>query len=499
MIPQSQAEFETLVAGMRYPTNAFIDGAFVPAQSGKTMETTNPATGEVITSFAACGTEDVNTAVAAARRAFNSGVWSKMHPSERKNTLLRFADLIEENLVELATLEALDSGKPVGECLSIDLPETLTCLRWHAEFMDKRFGSTSPSGDDALGLIVKEPIGVVACIIPWNFPLMTTMWKIAPALAEGNSVIIKPANATTLSVLRMVELVEAAGIPTGVLQVVTGSGAVIGEALCRHMDVDCVSFTGSTAVGRQLLTYAAESNLKKVILELGGKSPFVILDDVADLSSAADNALAASFWNTGQNCTANSRIFVPEARKEEFIALMLERLKENWHLGHPLDPANNMGPMVNKTQFDNVVSYIKLGMEEGCRMVTGGLPEDMDSLYIQPTIFVDPAPESVLRREEIFGPVTCIIGVQSNEEAIKLANDTVYGLQATLFTDNLRNAHKYSRQLKAGTVSVNKYCEGDITTPFGGHKLSGFGGQDNGTQAHDQYCEVKSIFIDLSA
>lgn len=492
------AQCESIAATLTFPTKAFIGGEFVSSLSGETITTVNPATAKIIADYACCGKEDVDFAVSIARRTFDSGVWSRMHPAERKKVLFKFADIIERESLALSVLETIDSGKPVGSCISGDLPETLVALRWHAECIDKRYGSTSPSGHGALGLIEKEAVGVVACIVPWNFPLMTTMWKIAPALAEGNSVIVKPAEATALSTLRLAELAAEAGIPAGVLQIVTGRGSVVGEALGLHHDVDCISFTGSTKVGRILLANAAKSNLKKIILELGGKSPLVLLDDVQDISSAVENALASSFWNTGQNCTANTRIIVPNARKEEFIERMVLGLKTNWSMGNPLDPRHNMGTMITKQHFANVNHYIQLGLDEGIRVATGGtINSGENGLYIEPTIFVDPARDSVIMRDEIFGPVTSIIGVDSNEEALSLANDTEYGLQASLFTNDLRSAHKFARALRAGTVSVNSYNEGDASTPFGGFKLSGFGGQDKAMQAHDQYCNTKTIFINL--
>ena len=496
-LPTTIQEVQAIAAKLTFKTNAYIGGEFVSAKSGKTIDTINPATGKVIASFTACGAEEVNDAVKIARDAFNQGAWSKKHPTERKNVLLKLADLLEENLVELSVFEALDSGKPVGEIMGTDLPEAIHAIRWHAEMTDKRYGQVSPSGDESVGIITKEPVGVVACIMPWNFPLMTTTWKLAPALAEGNSVILKPASQTTLTTLRLAELCTEAGIPAGVIQVITGSGRIVGEALGRHKDVNAISFTGSTPVGCQLLEYSAQTNLKKIILELGGKSPFVLLDDVVDLQPAVDAALAASFWNTGQNCTANTRIFVPENRKEEFVKLMLQGLEENWKMGDPLDPSNNMGPMVSEDHFKSVMSYMDKALAEGNVPICGGKSPD-GRIYVEPTLFVDPKKGSVLLTEEIFGPISCIIGVKSNEEAVELANQTEYGLQATIFTNNLVNAHKYARMIKAGTVSVNKYCEGDISTPFGGLKMSGFGGQDNAEAAHDQYSEVKTIFINLA-
>lgn len=482
---------------LRFPTNAFIGGKFVPAISGKTMSTYNPATGVKLADYAACGKEDVDRAVSIARDVFSRGDWSRMHPSQRKKTLLHFASLVEKNLEELALLESLDSGKPISECLNVDLPETVHCLEWHAEYADKRYDALSPSGCDAVGLIYKEAIGVVGCVLPWNFPLMTTAWKIGPALAEGNSVIVKAASVTTLSMLRLAGIAAEAGLPEGVLQVIPGPGSVVGEALGTHPDVDVISFTGSTEVGRQFLHYSADSNLKKIVLELGGKSPFVVLDDVRDLSPAVENALAASFWNMGQNCTANSRIIVPRKRRDEFVEMMLAGLKE-WPMGDPLDPASKLGSMVSESHFKTVMQYIEKGKGEG-RLVTGGEALNIGSgLFIPPTIFVDVPVNATIAREEIFGPVTCVFGVASDEEALALANDTEYGLHATLFTNDMGKAHRFSRAIQAGTVAVNVYCEGDITTPFGGYKLSGFGGRDNAAHAHDQYTETKTVYMNIS-
>lgn len=495
--PSTQKEVEQIAASLKIETRAFIGGKFVNAKSGKTIDSINPATGEVVARFAACDETDIDEAIAIANKTFERGVWSKKLPTERKHILLKFADLIEKNFVELSVLEALDSGKPVGEVMGTDLPETIHALRWHAEMADKRYGQVSPSGDDSVGIIMKEPVGVVACIAPWNFPIMTTTWKLAPALAEGNSVILKPASQTTLSILALVSLATEAGIPEGVLQVITGEGASVGKKLALHNDVHAVSFTGSTSVGKKLLEYSAQSNLKKIVLELGGKSPLILLNDVEDLSPVVEAALAASFWNTGQNCTANTRIYVPEARKEEFITCMLKGLAENWKIGHPFDPSNNMGPMISTSHHDKVLEYIEKGIAEGTRLLCGG--KSMDGrIYIEPTLFADPKEDSVLLTDEIFGPVSCIIGVKSDEEAIMRANETEYGLQATLFTNDLIKAHKYARMIKAGTVSINKYCEGDITTPFGGLKMSGFGGQDNAEAAHEQYSEIKTIFFNLA-
>ncbi len=488
---------EKIASTIQFPTQAFMGGKFAPALSGKTFTSINPATGKELAQVASCGVEDVDAAVQLAKQSFESGVWSKMHPSERKKILVRLAELIEKNQVELAVLESLDSGKPVSECLCTDIAEAIHCFEWHAALAESSYGSISPSGSNSIGLIEREPSGVVAGVLPWNFPILMMAWKMAPALATGNSLILKPATVTSLSCLRVAELASEAGLPEGVLSVVPGSGALIGKALGIHPDVSVVSFTGSTEVGRLFLNYAGESNLKRVVLELGGKSPFVILDDVRDFSFVAKHAAAASFWNMGENCTANSRIIVPAKSKDAFVEAFLKEL-EQWHIGNPLDPKNNLGSMVSEMQFNTVMEYIAKGKAEGATVLTGGESLNIGSgLFIPPTVFDNVKRDATIVREEIFGPVTCILPVDSNEEAVALANDTEYGLQASLFTEDVTKAHRVARQLKAGTVSVNNFSEGDNTTPFGGYKLSGFGGKDKGRECHDQYTEQKTIFINI--
>ena len=490
-------EYETIAQNLSFPTKAFINGKFVDAVSGKTMDSINPATGKKIATIASCGKEDVELAVKAARKTFESGVWSQMHPTERKKICLKFAELMEKHATELAVLESIDSGKPIRECLVTDLPETIECLIWHAEIADKQYGSISPSGNN-LGLIVKEPIGVVACVLPWNFPLMMVGWKLGPALAEGNSIILKPASTTPLSTMKLAELAATAGIPDGVLNIIPGAGSLVGEALGLHPDIDVISFTGSTEVGRLFLQYSAQSNLKRIVLELGGKSPFVVLKDVKDYAFAAGHAVQAAFWNMGENCTGNSRIILPEGRKDEFIEAMKKHLN-NWKIGTPLDPENALGSMVNEGHFKTVMNYIEKGKAEGAKAVTGGAALKIGSgLFIPPTIFDNVTPEQTIAKEEIFGPVTAIITAKSDEQALELANQTVYGLQASIFTEDITKAHLYAKALKAGTVSVNNFSEGDNTTPFGGYKLSGFGGRDKGRESHDQYLETKTIFINLN-
>ena len=412
--------------------------------------------------------------------------------------LLRFADLIEANLDELATLDALEAGKPITDTRDVDVPETVKTLRWYAEAIDKVFDAVAPTGPDALGLIVREPIGVVGAVLPWNFPLMMAAWKAAPALAAGNSLIIKPAELTSLSTLRLAELAAEAGIPDGVLSVVPGLGETAGQALGRHMDVDALSFTGSTEVGRMFLRYSSESNLKEVVLECGGKSPQVIMADPPDLDYVADQVLLAGFMNMGENCTCGSRLIVHRSVRDELIEKLVNKTAD-WPVGDPLDPATRIGPMIERPHLDKVLGYIAAGREEGARVVVGGgrTLEASGGYFVEPTVFDDVANSMKIAREEIFGPVISTIPFDSEEEAIRLANETSYGLAASLYTTDLDTAFRLARSIKAGTVSVNSYSEGDITTPFGGYKQSGFGGRDKGLEAFDQYTQKKTIWVTL--
>lgn len=494
----TESEFEAIASTIDLPSNAFIDGKFMSAKSGKTMPSINPATGKVITEVAACQSEDVDYAVSKAREAFDRGTWSRMHPSERKHAMIKLVKLMKRHRHELAVLESIDSGKPISDCVEIDIPESLHCLEWHAEAADKLYDKISPSGDDALGMIVREPIGVVACVLPWNFPLMMVAWKLGPALATGNSVIIKPAPQTSLTALKLAELSIEAGIPPGVLTVVPGDGPEAGEALGMHQDVNAVSFTGSTVIGRRFLEYSARSNLKRIVLELGGKNPCVVLDDAENLDYVAQHVAQAVFWNMGQNCSSNSRLIVQKDIKDDLLEKVIEKTAD-WRTGYPLDPANRLGAMNTQEHFNKVMSYIDIGKNEGATVVLGGDSiENGNGIYIEPTIFDGVSRDMRIGREEIFGPVLSVIEVESADEAISVANDTEYGLQASLFTSNVKRAHRMARDLQAGTVTVNCYGEGDISTPFGGYKQSGFGGRDNSLLAHDQYCETKTIWYDLS-
>jgi acyl-CoA reductase-like NAD-dependent aldehyde dehydrogenase len=482
----------------RFRTQAFIDGRFVDAASGESFPTENPATGAVITHVQAGGAEDIDRAVAAARRSFDDGRWSRLAPAERKRVLLRFADVIEANAEELATLEAVEGGKPITDTREVDVPETVKTLRWYAEAIDKVFDAIAPTGPEALGLIVREPIGVVGAVVPWNFPLLMAMWKVAPALAAGNSMIVKPSRLTSLSAIRLGELAAEAGVPDGVLNVVPGPGGAAGAALGRHMDVDKLTFTGSTEVGRLFLQYSAESNLKTVTLELGGKSPAVVLASAPDMDLVVEQVLFGALMNMGENCSQGSRLIVHRSVQEELVSKLADGLV-SWPVGDPMEPSTRIGPMIERPHLDKVMGYIDRGRAEGARVVSGGarVLEDTGGYFVAPTIFDGVTNDMTIAREEIFGPVLSTIPFDTEEEGIRLANETPYGLAASVFTTDLDAAFRVSRALRAGTVGVNAYSEGDITTPFGGYKQSGFGGRDKGLEALEQYTEKKTIWVTL--
>ena len=483
-----------------FRTEAFIDGAFRPALSGERFDTEDPATGRTLATIAAGDAADVDLAVSAARRAFDDGRWSRRSPAERKVVLLRLADLIETNAEELALLDSLEAGKPITDCLEADVPETIKAFRWFAEAADKLYDSIAPTGPEALGMIIREPIGVVAGVLPWNFPLMLAAWKAAPALTAGNSLVLKPAELTSMSTIRLAELAAEAGLPDGVLNVVPGLGETAGQALGLHMGIDALSFTGSTEVGRLFLRYASESNLKRIVLECGGKSPHVVLGDAADLDLVADNVVTAGFANMGENCTCGSRLIVDRRIRDDLVERIVDRTAD-WIVGDPQDPATRIGPMIERPHLDKVLGYIETGRAEGARVVVGGeraLP-DSGGYFVEPTVFDGVDNSMQIARDEIFGPVISTIAVDSEEEALAIANDTDYGLHAAVYTNDLDAAIRAARTLRAGTVSVNAYSEGDITTPFGGYKESGFGGRDKGMEAFDQYTEKKTIWISVKA
>ncbi len=481
-------------------TQAFINGQFTDAEQKQVFDNFNPATGKLLNKIAACSAADVDKAVSAAREAFNRGVWSKMEPRERKRILLKFASLIEQHTPELALLDSIDAGKPLTDCESFDLPDVVNNVRWYAEAIDKVFGKVSPTGEGQLGLIVREPVGVVGMVLPWNFPAATLSWKISPALAAGNSLVIKPAELASLSTLRIAELSLEAGIPAGVVNVVPGLGHIAGKALGLHNDVDALTFTGSTEIGRQFLRYAADSNLKKVVLECGGKSPQIVMPDVAeDLDAIAENLANAAFWNMGQNCTCGSRILVHSSIKDAFLQAFI-RAARVWQTGEPTDRSTRLGPLIEPSALTRVLAAIDAAKQAGASLALGGnqVRQESGGLFVEATVIDNVTPEMALARDEIFGPVVAILSFDSEEQAIQIANDSSYGLAATVFARDINVAVRMARQIQAGTVAVNGYGEGDITTPFGGMKTSGFGGYDKGIEAFDQYTQLKTIWVSLS-
>ncbi|NHH99985.1 Aldehyde dehydrogenase PuuC [Oceanimonas sp. MB9] len=488
--------WEQLASRLEIPTGAYIDGAYMAAADGATFTARNPATGEALAEVTACGQQDIDRAVAAARRSFESGSWSRRAPRERKATLLRFAALIERHAEELALLQTLEMGKPIADSLSFDLAETARCVAWYAEALDKQYDEIAPTADHVHATLTHEALGVVAAVTPWNFPLMISAWKFAPALAMGNSVVLKPAEQSSLSILRLAALAGEAGLPDGVFNVTPGLGAVAGQALGRHMDVDCLAFTGSTATGKRFMHYSGDSNLKRVWLECGGKSPHIVFDDCKDLAAAARAAAAGIFTNQGEVCIAGSRLYVQDAIYDEFLSLLTAAAAQ-MQPGNPLDPNSPMGAMVDATQYRRVQDYIALAQDEGMKLLAGGntTAPVAGGWYLPPTI-LEGRHDQTLMRDEVFGPVLGVTRFTGEEEVIALANDSVYGLGAGLWTRDLGRAHRVSKRLRAGLVWVNCYADGDISVPFGGVKQSGFG-RDKSLHALSKYADLKTTWMHL--
>ena len=490
-------DYRTKVSQVSYRNQAFTNGKFTAAASGKTFDCISPIDGKVLTKVASCDTEDVDLAVKAARTVFEKGTWSQMAPLQRKRILLRWVSLIEKHAQELALLETLDVGKPITHSQAVDLGSTIKCLQWYAETADKIYDELAPARPDSISMITREPIGVVGCVVPWNFPLLMASWKLGPALATGNSVILKPAEQSPLTALRIAELAAEAGLPDGVLNVLPGYGETAGQALGRHMDVDMIAFTGSTEVGKYFLRYAGESNMKHVALETGGKSPNIVFGDVADINHAAATAAAGVFYNSGQVCTAATRIIVQEKIKDQFVELVAKHA-DKWRPRDPLDPKTSMGSMVDESQMERVLDYIDIGRKEGAKVAFGGERAKLNSggFYVEPTIFDEVKNSMCIAQEEIFGPVVMTITFKDDEEAVKIANDTIYGLQASLWTRDITRAHNVARALRAGTININATDGGDITAPFGGYKQSGIG-RDKSLHALEKYQQIKHTYIQL--
>ncbi len=496
MTDMTLASWSARAAEIKIEGRAFINGQYTDALSGETRATYNPATGEKLIDVASCGPADADLAVKHAREAFESGVWADMAPSERKMVMVRWADLIELYAEELALLETLDVGKPISDTFGIDAPAAARTIRWSGEAIDKIYEQIAPTPAGTMGLITRLPLGVVAAIVPWNFPMSTTAWKMAPALATGNSVIVKPASNTPLTAIRMAELASEAGMPDGVLQVLPGPGGSLGQHLSTHMDIDGLTFTGSTPVGKMLMEYSGQSNLKRTFLELGGKSPNIIFAD-ANLDKAAEMAALAVFYNGGQTCTAGTRLIVQDSIHDEFMEKVIEKAK-SWEPGNPLDPETAMGPMVDQGQYQTVADYVEVGLGEGAELAFGGkrVMNDSGGYYHQATIFTGVNNQMRIAQEEIFGPVMSVIKFSDAEEAIKIANDSIFGLAGAVWSENINTAIKVAEKVRVGTMGVNNYFGGDMTVPFGGFKQSG-NGRDKSIHAFDDYTELKTTWIEF--
>lgn len=483
----------------KFDGRAVINGERVAARSGHTFHCISPVDGRVLTDVARCDEADIDAAVRAGRAAFEDRRWAGKPPAQRKRVLIKFAELIQAHADELALTETLDMGKPVKYARAVDVNSAANCIRWYGEAVDKVYDEIAPTPDTALALITREPVGVVGIIVPWNYPMIMAAWKIAPALAVGNSVVLKPSEKSPLTALRLAELALEAGIPPGVFNVVPGYGPEAGSPLALHMDVDCIAFTGSTRVGKQIHVMAGQSNLKRAWTELGGKSPNIVFADCPDLDRAVEAAVGSIFFNQGESCNAPSRLFVEASIKEAFLEKALAKVPA-YQPANPLDKNTVMGALVDHTQLNTVMRYIESGKAEGAKLLAGGEAVEpvAGGCYVQPTIFDGVNNTMTIAREEIFGPVLSVLSFTDAADVVRQANQSVYGLQAAVWTRDINKAHGVARALRAGTVHVNQYDEDDITVPFGGFKQSGVG-RDKSLHAFDKYTETKTTWIRIDS